>query len=51
MKLQALISWQVSKNQLQQENEKKKRDKFWQKKRKKKNTEPQGRRAVDKLAL
>ncbi len=34
MKLQALISWQSPKNQLQQEN-KKKRDKFWQKRKKK----------------
>lgn len=35
MKLQALISWQSPKNQLQQENEKK-RDKFWQKRAQKK---------------
>jgi sortase (surface protein transpeptidase) len=50
MKLQALISWQVSKNQLQQENEKRRETNF-DKKKGKKNTEPQGKRAVDKLAL
>jgi hypothetical protein len=42
MKLQALISWQVSKNQLQQENEKRRETNFDKKKGKKKTLNRKG---------